>query len=119
MTHEELHALVKAWNDEEPGAGMALYDAMEEAGWPWEWRGRDDHPYSIIVLYFPGMGDIGFSASQGERHSYSWSVYERPQRLQRVGDFGKTAFDPNTKWPPEEERKRLCEEKLKEILRNS
>lgn len=48
----DLEALVKAWLDKEPDSGLALHDAMEEAGWPWNWIRRA----SVMDLFLPDHG---------------------------------------------------------------
>ena len=53
MTEDELHALICAWDDEEPGAEQVLYDAMEELGWPWIWKEYNPEYDALELPGFP------------------------------------------------------------------
>ena len=111
MTTEELHALVKAWDEGEPGAGAALYDAMEEAGWPWKWE-RDGPSH---ILHFPGLDKSGqFAACSGAPYNHTWGIWIPPSSCTL-----KKYWKDDANWPDEEARKRRCEEALKKYLRES
>lgn len=102
----DLEALARAWSDKEEGSGPALYDAMEEAGWPWKWK--QDTPY-WADLFFPGdWNQNEFTATIHLSRLYV-EVY--------AGPLINTKIITEYETPSVEEGKMKVEEQLKQFLR--
>lgn len=95
---EQLRALALAWDKNEPGAGAALYDLMEELGWPWEYRELSPTYYRMFFPGFHSMSEyVGeLRISESKHWTYTYSVFSVTQ--------GVLPGLPFEKEPPIEER---------------
>lgn len=115
-TDKDLHTLILAWDRGEPGAGAALYDAMEELNWPWEWE-KDDHQY---WLYMPGFKTEMDHVATFRISDLDWSIWKITRHT-----FGEqwrilnSASRHNSKPVTSDEAQTQAEAALKEHLRNS